>query len=412
MKLLELHILQSFPVSCLNRDDAGIPKTAFFGGVNRARLSSQCLKRAVREKAREINAGLFQGSRTKLIGDCLMQRINQLAPALDSERVLILAKAALPAFGKQDEKDPARIKALYFLAPAEIAAVASALVERFPETANEWAALDAVDEEKDENKAAKVRDKAMKTLNEAALKETGKVLKTLAKSGGHLKDAVDIALFGRMVADSPDLNIDGASYFSHALSTHEAEAQQDYYSAVDDMQRQRLDNREENAHAGSGMLGHLEYTSATYYRYAALNLDLLLEPQKGYLRELDADEKKAAISAFIEAALVAIPRARRTGMNSDVLPAYALGTYRATGGPVQLIYAFEHAVPPRDTGYLEPSVETLLKHQKGVAEIWEIVPEVAVATGFPVPAAASGSVAPEHLPKSAFINKLVTAVLP
>src|SRR5215471_2776044 len=67
MKLIELHILQSFPVSCLNRDDVGAPKTATFGGVTRARISSQCLKRAIRELAQEISPTLFDGKRSRLI---------------------------------------------------------------------------------------------------------------------------------------------------------------------------------------------------------------------------------------------------------------------------------------------------------------------------------------------------------
>src|SRR5450756_1469422 len=67
MKLIELHILQSFPVSCLNRDDVGAPKTATFGGVTRARISSQCLKRAIRLHAKELSPELFAGERSKLI---------------------------------------------------------------------------------------------------------------------------------------------------------------------------------------------------------------------------------------------------------------------------------------------------------------------------------------------------------
>jgi len=66
MKLIELHILQSFPVSCLNRDDLNSPKTATFGGVQRARLSSQCWKRAIREAA-AANSPHFNGERTRLI---------------------------------------------------------------------------------------------------------------------------------------------------------------------------------------------------------------------------------------------------------------------------------------------------------------------------------------------------------
>ena len=66
MKLIELHILQSFPVSCLNRDDVGAPKTAIFGGVTRARISSQCLKRAIRQHAKELKGAFYAAKRSRL----------------------------------------------------------------------------------------------------------------------------------------------------------------------------------------------------------------------------------------------------------------------------------------------------------------------------------------------------------
>jgi len=66
---VEFHILQSFPVTCLNRDDVGAPKTAMVGGTTRARVSSQCWKRQVRLALHEM--GLKQGTRTKLIADLI-----------------------------------------------------------------------------------------------------------------------------------------------------------------------------------------------------------------------------------------------------------------------------------------------------------------------------------------------------
>ena len=86
MKLIELHILQSFPVSCLNRDDVGAPKTATFGGVNRARISSQCLKRAIRELAQEMSPTLFAGNRSRLIISPTGRRIKE-ARRRSSERL-------------------------------------------------------------------------------------------------------------------------------------------------------------------------------------------------------------------------------------------------------------------------------------------------------------------------------------
>jgi CRISPR system Cascade subunit CasC len=122
MKLIELHILQSFPVSCLNRDDVGAPKSAIFGGVNRARISSQCLKRAIRKHAKELSPALFKGDRSRLIIDPL--RDNLAKAGLAEPAVTDTAKAVgehLAKFDKEAEKKNGalKVKTLMFLSPAE-----------------------------------------------------------------------------------------------------------------------------------------------------------------------------------------------------------------------------------------------------------------------------------------------------
>src|SRR3990172_7013589 len=126
MKLIELHILQSFPVSCLNRDDVGAPKQADFGGVSRARISSQCLKRAIRQQAQELSPKLFAGPRSRLI-------IEPLAKALQKYRV---AETKATEIAKQvgdylatsddaaEKKGILKVKTLMFLSPAEVDAIA------------------------------------------------------------------------------------------------------------------------------------------------------------------------------------------------------------------------------------------------------------------------------------------------
>ncbi|MDW8345024.1 MAG: type I-E CRISPR-associated protein Cas7/Cse4/CasC, partial [Verrucomicrobiae bacterium] len=128
MKLIELHIIQSFPVSCLNRDDVGAPKTAIFGGVTRARISSQCLKRAIRELAREMAPDLFAGNRTRLltavITDVLANKYE-----LDRQTADALARCAAHYLGKLDPKDSAKVKTLMFLSPDEIDRLAKILFD-------------------------------------------------------------------------------------------------------------------------------------------------------------------------------------------------------------------------------------------------------------------------------------------
>ena len=339
MKLIELHILQSFPVSCLNRDDVGAPKTAVFGGVNRARLSSQSLKRAIREFAQDnLPAARFGGERTKLI-------IEPLAAALakhgvtDTAVALEHAKNIADKLAKLDAKaadDAPKVGTLTFLAPSEIDSIAA-----------EIAALIAT------NPTSKDYSKSI----EKACKKAG------------LHDGADIALFGRMVASLPSLTLEGAAMFGHALSTHRSDNDLDFYTAVDDLKPKDDD-------AGAGMMGTLEFSSAVYYRYAALNLGLLADAS--HLGKLSAEERRAVVDAFIRATLQAVPGARKNSMNAHTLPGYVLGTYKSAGQPVQLINAFEQPITAR-SGLLCVSVEALKKHHADLKSTWDIRCDTEVA---------------------------------
>jgi len=330
MKLIELHILQSFPVSCLNRDDVGSPKTAVFGGVNRARLSSQSLKRAIREYAQDnLPAARFGGERTKLIvqplAEALMKNgVSDAAVALDH------AKHIADKLAKLDAKaeDP-KVGTLTFLAPSEIESIA--------------------------------RQVAVLLQANPKSKDYEKSLDKFCKQAG-LLDGADIALFGRMVASLPSLTLEGAAMFSHALSTHKADNDLDFYSAVDDRKPKDDD-------AGAGMIGTLEFSSAVYYRYAAVNLGLLADAD--HLGKLSVDERRKVVAAFIRATLMAVPGARKNSMNAHTLPSCVLGTYKSVGQPVQLINAFETPVRPK-SGLLDASIEAMKAHHAKLKETWSI----------------------------------------
>lgn len=338
MKLIELHILQTFPVSCLNRDDLNSPKTAIFGGVQRARVSSQCWKRAIREHAAEYSAR-FQGNRTRLIVEPLRDAMiiagMPEADALDGARKLA---EALATYDKETFKKSGKekVKTLYFSSPAEFTTLATAYAET-----------------KDVKKAIK------------------------AVGADILKDAADIALFGRMVANDPSLNVEGAAMFGHALSTHKVDNEIDFFAAVDDLQ-----SADES---GAGMTGTLEFNSATYYRFAALNVTMLEDTD--HLAALAADERREVIRTFIEATLKAVPSARNNSMNAATLPACVLGIVRETGQPLQLINAFEKAVRPARDHSLGEQSTTLLRAEnermkttwglQSVEELW--MPDVSLA---------------------------------
>jgi CRISPR system Cascade subunit CasC len=215
---------------------------------------------------------------------------------------------------------------------------------------------------------SKLVAKILKTPVEKAFKGEKKEVKSLPK------DAADIALFGRMVANDHSLTIEAASMFSHALSTHKVDNEIDFFSAVDDLQP-----KEE---AGAGMTSTLEFNSATYYRFAALNLDLLADAD--HLGSMTKEERKSVVRTFVEATIKAIPGARKNTMNGNTMPVHVLGVVREKGHPIQLVNAFESPVKSSQ-GYSVKSVELLKAEYAKLKDTWSVesvfeqaIPEVNV----------------------------------
>ncbi len=162
--------------------------------------------------------------------------------------------------------------------------------------------------------------------------------------------------------------------FSHALSTHKVDNEIDFFSAVDDLQP-----KEE---AGAGMTGTLEFNSATYYRFAALNLDMLADEE--HLASMTKEERQGVVRAFVKATIEAIPGARKNTMNGNTLPVHVLGVVREKGHPIQVVNAFETQV--RSTqGYSTKSVELLKAEYARLVETWGLkavfeqgIPEVGI----------------------------------
>ena len=316
MKLIELHILQSFPVSCLNRDDVGSPKSALFGGVKRARISSQCLKRASRLLAHDLNQN-FKGIRSRFLLGPFTEAL--LAAGADETKAAEKAAELCTLFSKPDSKNSDQVTTAVYLSPEEITQIASAI---------------------------------------AGGEDSKKAIKKATRN-----DAADIALFGRMVANDPNLNVEGAAMFSHALSTHRTDNEVDFFSSVDDRKGDAED-------AGASMIGTLEFNSATYYRYVAVNLDLFADDK--HLGALTADERKDILRAFIRAALVSVPGARQKSMNAGTLPHEVLGIRKNQGQPLQLVNAFEKPVHSGKSGFAESSLNEMKTHLAKIEAIWGV----------------------------------------
>lgn len=287
---LEVHVIQNYALSNLNRDDTGAPKTCEFGGARRARISSQCLKRAVRTYFREeaVVPSTQLSFRTKRLKFELADRF--AARGLDAETSGALAVAVIEQLGLKLKND-SKTEYLLMLGAQEIEQLAVVALD------NREALIGS-------KKAAK-GDKGLQ----------GQLLEAL--SGG---EAVDLALFGRMIADKPDKNVDAAVQMAHAFSTHAVATEFDFYSAVDDLQP---NDAEEGA--GAGMLGTTLYNSATYYRYANLDLGQLTTNLGSPDRMLEAAE------AFVAGMIHAVPTGKQTGSAAQNPPALIMLVVRDRG---------------------------------------------------------------------------------
>ncbi|MBV5304895.1 MAG: type I-E CRISPR-associated protein Cas7/Cse4/CasC [Chlorobium sp.] len=303
---IEYHILQSFPVTCLNRDDVGAPKTAIVGGNTRARVSSQCWKRQVRLAMPEF--GIKLGIRSKKIADFVAKACIK-SGALD-EQATACGKVISDSFSKDT---------LLFFTESEAQAFADYAQEKGFES-------------------AKLNDKE---LQKVAKKHLNPAI-----------DGLDIALFGRMVAQAAELNIEAAASFSHAISTHKVSNEVEFFTAIDDLSKEE--------ESGSAHMGSLEFNSATYYRYISLDLGQLWD-------SLSGDGLADAIEVFTKALFVAVPSARQT-TQSGASPWEFAKIYVRKGQRLQV--PFETAVKAKDGGYLQPSIIALtdyLAHKEKLA---------------------------------------------
>ncbi|QOC92370.1 type I-E CRISPR-associated protein Cas7/Cse4/CasC [Micromonospora craniellae] len=287
--IIELHLLQSFPVSNLNRDDVGQPKTATFGGQVRGRISSQSLKRAARL--------LFNryGLRPDETGVRTKRLVEQAAGLLkdehqrDFEEAVAVASSGLLALGFGLDKRRKTLSEYLLFVGTEAATLLAEYCER------DWdrLAADAVGRAKaaEKKKADATEEKTSKVKpDKATLDAAARILDA--------SRVVDIALFGRMIADNKDFNVSAASQVAHAISTHAVVNEYDYYTAVDDLQPQD--------ESGADMIGTVDFNSACYYRYANLHLDQLASNLSG-----DTELVGRATRAWLEAFIDAVPSGKQ-----------------------------------------------------------------------------------------------------
>lgn len=315
---VELHLIQNFAPSCLNRDDTGAPKDAMFGGFRRSRISSQCIKRSIRQAF--ADAGLLDpaelGVRTRnliaILKDKLAdQGVTEATAAIENALATVELKI------KARQENTGQTEYLLFLGNRSIHELASVIAAHV-----------------DELRAGK-GNREIKNAIDACI---------------GLSSAVDVALFGRMLADRKDLNVDAAAQVAHAISTHRVDRESDFFTAVDDWPGEDK--------ADAGMLGTVEFNSSCHYRYAVVHLDKLLENLGG-----DRVLAQRGLQAFLRASVLAIPTGRQNTFAAHNLPSF-VGIAIHNGQPISLANAFEQPINhgEHSNGMTAASVVRLQEH--------------------------------------------------
>ena len=326
---VDIHVLQTLPPSNPNRDDTGAPKSATFGGVSRMRISSQAIKRAARQNFEGKIADGNYGVRTKKIVELVARTIGEKRPDLEPQSAE-LAEMGLKAIGfklteprgKKTDQELKESGFLVFLSAKQIEHVADALI--------------AVAAEDDP--AA-----AFKELKPRSLVDTD--------------HSIDIALFGRMVAEPNALNVDAACQVAHAIGVGAVEREYDYYTAVDDEKK-----RSDEADEGAGMIGTIEFASATVYRYATINVDMLRENLG------DGTVVDRAIELFVDSFVRSMPTGKITTFANRTLPDATLVEVR-DAQPIHMCGAFEDPIVSDRNGFAEPAVERFVEFESQLREL-------------------------------------------
>jgi CRISPR system Cascade subunit CasC len=362
--IVELHMIQNFAPSNLNRDEANTPKDCRFGGYRRARISSQCIKRSVRQhgafrKAIQAAEGNLAIRTKRIIGKLADIFIEKHGKSREDSNAL--AERAIMLFGiKRDDKRQDKTSVLLYLGENELNDLANIAV-------SSWKLISeiesSVDENEDESTAKKARKK--KKAAPKLTKEQSAVQKELQKvvSDDRLKNgsyAADIALFGRMVADKSlkNMNVNAACQVAHAISTHKVEMEMDYFTAVDDLLPEE--------DSGSDMIGIVEFNSSCFYRYSAIDLNIL-NKNLGFNRDLAA----ATVRGYVEASVKAVPTGKQNSMSAQNPPGYVRVLVRKNGFPWSLANAFQKPIfQSQDQNLEESSIVALDNYLRRLKNIY------------------------------------------
>lgn len=308
---INIHALISHPSSMMNRDDSGLQKTAVFGGTTRSRISSQCLKRAIRqsdlykENVEEVSI------RTNKFDDLLALCIKEL-PEFDAkliEDVLVNMGSKVKTETNKETKE--KLRFFDAVQPYSIGAIREAI--NMVQAGTE-------------------------------LKELKKIVQI---------PTIDVALSGRMDASCPERNVEAAMSVAHSLTTHSADIEVDWFTACDDLAEQ-----------GSGHIGTNEFSSGVFYRYASINVDLLAKNIKKTV-----SETKHIVTTIVNCFAQVSPSAKQKTFAAHNKADFVLCTN--SNQPLSLANAFRK--PIKNTGeVMEESIKALISHYETLVDGYEL----------------------------------------
>ena len=333
---LDIHVIQTLPPSNINRDDAGSPKTAVYGGVRRARVSSQAWKKAMRDYFKDKADNGYLGVRSKRIVEYVAKKILEIDKTLSFEEAEKKSLEAFTSAGFTISEDN-KLPTLFFLGDRQAGDFARAALDNIKDVA---------------------------------------ILHKIIKDNV----SIDIALFGRMIADkdlnrviskenkkskkiidngeneisSISLNEDASAQIAHAISTHGVQTEFDYFTALDDLSK--------DAKPGAAMIDTIEYNSSTLYRYGNVALHEFYHQMKE-----NKEETKKAIILFVEAFLKSLPSGKINSFANQTIPSSVVVSLRKDR-PVSLVSAFETPIKTKlsQEGYVNESIEAMFKEYQKI----------------------------------------------
>lgn len=337
--LIQIHILQNYAPSNLNRDDTGSPKDAIFGGYRRGRISSQCFKRSIRRSeafSKAFHESGQLGIRTRLLPALVKKALQELG--LD-EQIQQAILARVPEIGRESgkertptveasEKSEQKIvesesatKQLIFIDPSEIRPLTEKLLSIYQEAgAKKWASM-----------------------------KIGDITKSL---GSSLPRSVDIAMFGRMTTSDAFENVQAAVQVAHPISTNILNQEADYFTAVDDL----------SGESGAGMIGDVEYNSSAYYKYLNVHWEELVHNLGG-----DLETARRAVQSLLEAASTAHPSGKQNSFAAFNLPDLVLVEVSDSNLPISYANAF--LKPARTSGALSLMEDSFQKLAEYITQV-------------------------------------------